>query len=78
MVGVSVKLGGLGLRSLVETCPAAFLGGLEMSLPHMVGDDEVAGICPQLENVVGEVRGGERWESFLLAGSRTSREQGNI
>ena len=45
-----------------------------MSLPHMVGNDEEVGICPQLENVVGHVRGEERWESFLLAGSRTSRE----
>ena len=30
-----VKLGGLGLRSLVETCPAAFVGRVEMAIPHM-------------------------------------------
>ena len=58
LVAQPVKFGGLGLRSLVETCPAAFLGGLEMALPHMVGDEEEVGICPQLENVVGQVSGG--------------------
>jgi hypothetical protein len=44
LVAQPVKLGGLGLRSLVETFPAAFIGGLEMALPHMVGSDEEEGI----------------------------------
>ena len=74
LVAQPVKLGGLGLRSLVETCPAAVLGGLEMALPHMVGDDGEIGICPQLENIVGSVRGEERWQISLAANSRTSRE----
>ena len=72
-----VKLGGLGLRSLKKTAYVAFLGGIEMSVPHMVAlenDEPNLGICQQLQEVVGEVRGVERWREFLLAGSRTSVE----
>ena len=39
-----------------ETCPAAFLGGFKMALPHMVGGDGEVGVCLQLEGVVGRVR----------------------
>ena len=67
MAGQPVKLGGLGLRSLVETCPAAFIGGVEMAFPHMVGGEGEVGICPQLENVVGQVQGEERWKHFITA-----------
>ena len=66
-----VKLGGLGLRSQLETSAAAFIGGVEMSLPHFTGEE---GICVQLEEVVGRVEGGNRWETFLTAGSRTAQE----
>ena len=66
-----IKLGGLGLRSMVETSPAAFIGGVEMSLPHFTG---VGGICPILEGVIGIIEGGTRWSSFLTQESRTSRE----
>ena len=71
LVHQPVKLGGLGLRSMAETSPAAFIGGVEMSLPHFTGED---GICLQLEQQVGQVEGGNRWETFLLAGSRTAIE----
>ena len=66
-----IKLGGLGLRSLAETSPAAFVGGVEMSLPHFSG---VGGVCPLLENVVGVVEGAARWSRFIAAGSRTAQE----
>ena len=66
-----IKLGGLGVRSLVETSPPAFIGGIEMSLPHFTG---VGGICPTLERVVGLVEGENRWETFLENGCRTARE----
>ena len=64
-----VKLGGLGLRSMQETSQAAFIGGVEMSLPHFAGD---GGICPLLENQVGRVEGGDRWQTFLAAGCRAA------
>ena len=71
LVNQPVKQGGLGLRSLAETSPAAFIGGVEMSLPHFVGEE---GICPLLEEQVGRVEGVNRWGTFLVAGSRTSCE----
>ena len=71
LVPQPIKLGGLGVRSLAETSPAAFIGGVEMSLPHFTG---AGGICPSLENVVGIVQGGSRWETFLASGCRTSTE----
>ena len=40
-----IKMGGFGLRSKVETSPAAFIGGLEQALPHFTGE---GGICPAL------------------------------
>ena len=71
LVPQPIKLGGLGLRSLVETSSAAFIGGVEMTLPHFTGQE---GICPQLEDVVGNVSGSGRWTDFLSANSRTARE----
>ena len=69
LVQQPVKQGGLGLCSLVETSPAAFIGGVEMSLPHFIGEE---GICPLLQEQVGRVEGVNRWGTFLEAGSRTS------
>ena len=71
LVHQPVKLGGLGLRSQVETSAAAFIGGVEMSLPTFTGED---GICQQLEVVVGRVAGPNRWESFLAHNSKTAVE----
>ena len=39
LVAQPVKLGGLGIRSLVETRHPAFLGGLEQALPFMVSGE---------------------------------------
>ena len=74
LVPQPIKLGGLGVRSLTETSPAAFIGGVEMSLPHFTGE---AGLCPELQNVLGLIEGGERWSAFVDGGSRTSTEFSN-
>ena len=68
-----VKSGGFGLRSKVETSPAAFIGGLEQSLPHFPGD---GGVCPQLGGVIGDWTGQDdrRWQHLLQSGCRTGRE----
>ena len=71
LVHQPVKMGGLGLRSQTETSAAAFIGGVEMSLPHFTGEE---GICSQLEGVVGRVEGHNRWATFLAGGSRTAQE----
>ena len=55
----------------METSSAAFIGGVEMSLPHFTGEE---GICDQLVEVVGSVKGVNRWSTFLTAGSRTAQE----
>ena len=68
-----IKLGGLGVRSLVETSPAAFIGGVEMSLPHFIGHE---GLCPGLGEVLGDIDGVERWRDFLARESRTALEFG--
>ena len=46
-----VKAGGFGLRSNLETSPAAFIGGLEQALPHFTGE---RGVCQQLAGVLGD------------------------
>jgi hypothetical protein len=71
LVRQPVRLRGLGLRSLLETSPAAFCGGVEMALPLLTGD---LGVCPSLEEVVGRVEGPAKWTEFLRAGSRTAGE----
>ena len=68
-----VRLSGLGLRSLLETSPVAFCGGVELAVPRLTGE---GGFCPPLEAVVGRVEGPERWADFLAADSRTAREFG--
>ena len=71
LVHQPVKLGGLGLRSQADTSAAAFIGGVEMSLPHFTGEE---GICPQLGEVVGVVEGHNRWGTFLASDCRTAQE----
>ena len=68
-----VRLCGLVLRSLVETSPAAFCGGVEMALPHLTGEQ---GVCPSLQGVLGDVEGPASWREFQQGGSRTAKEFG--
>ena len=75
LVPQPVKLGGCGLRSLVETRFPAFIGGLEQALPFMVvGEHQEEVVCPHLQEVVGSMEGQQRWTEFLAAGSHTSVE----
>ena len=71
-----VKMGGLGLRSYMETSLPAFIGGVEQSLPHFTGE---AGVCPQLRGVLGVWTGenDRRWQQLLDSGCRTGRELAN-
>ena len=68
-----IRGGGLGLRSNVEISLVAFIGGLEQALPHFTG---VAGVCPQLAGLLGDLTGqaGQRWHQLLQSGCRTGRE----
>ena len=64
----------MGLRSLVDTAPAAFIGSVEMALPFLTGED---GLCPLLEPLIGNPRAGDkatRWRTLLTSGSRTGEE----
>ena len=70
-----VKLGGLGIRSLVETRHPAFIGGLEQALPLMVaGEHGELPLAPCLQQVIGRLTGQARWSDFLAYGSQTARE----
>ena len=72
MVRMPVRLGGMGLRSMVDVSLAAFIGGVEQSLPHFVGVD---GVCQQLTPVLGEMRdAGHRWRDMLASGCKTVEE----
>ena len=66
-------MGGLGLRSNIETSLPAFIGGLELSLPHLTGPD---GVCTSLEDIVGNglLPPSNRWKPLLDSGCRTGQE----
>ena len=66
-------MGGFGLRSKVETSPAAFIGGLEQALPHFTGE---GGLCQLLQPVLGDWTGqvDKRWQQLLQSGCRTAKE----
>ena len=50
LVRLPIRERGMGQRSLVDTCPAAFIGSVEMALPYFTGE---GGICPLLERLWG-------------------------
>ena len=66
-----IKMGGLGIRSCVETSGPAFVGGLEQALPHLTGD---RGVCQNLAAVLGECEGTDRWGPLIASGCRTGIE----
>ena len=67
-----IRLGGMGIRSCVETSPAAFIGGIEQSLPHFTKN---GGVCLQLTDVVGTFEeSNSRWQTLMHSGSRTGKE----
>ena len=71
-VRTSIKLRGFGLRSLVHTSPAAFIGKVERSVSAFGGEE---GLCKRLEHLVGG-EGGELqwWRNLLDSNTRTGRE----
>ena len=72
MVRLPIRLGGMGMRSMVDISLAAFIGSVEQSLPHFVGAD---GVCQQLTTIIGDMRNtGRRWRELLDSGSRTGLE----
>ena len=51
---------------------AAFVQGVEQSLPHFTGED---GVCQQLSTVLGEMQDvSHRWRDMLASGCRTGGE----
>ena len=67
-----IKLRGFGLRSMVQSTPAAFIGALERSLYAFTGED---GICRKLEPILGGGGEGEEWWRALMASdTRTGDE----
>ena len=67
-----IRLGGLGIRSCVETSPAAFIGGIEQSLPHFT---KHGGVCLQLKEAIGTFEeSNSRWQTLIESGSRTGVE----
>ena len=73
-----VKMGGMGLRSLADLSPAAYIGAVEQAVPCFTG---IRGVCPVLSNVVG----GEecfnraaptdtRWRIMFKSGCRVGQE----
>ena len=72
MMRTPVRLGGMGLRSVAETSIAAFVGGIEQSVPHFVGE---GGLCTQLAPILGDMsQSTERWTGMLASGCRTGVE----
>ena len=76
LVRLPVRFGGLGLESMVDASPAAFIGSVEMALPHFIGG---SGLFPQLAEVLGELGQEEgevatRWQGLLDSGEVTGVE----
>ena len=72
MMRQPVRLGGMGLRSLAETSLAAFIGGVEQSVPHFVGE---RGLCKPLAMMLGDMElKDSRWDLMIGSGCRTGVE----
>ena len=50
ITGLPIKSGGLGLRSMLDLAPVAWLGALEQALPFFSGEKQV---CPPLADLAG-------------------------
>ena len=67
-----IKLRGFGLRSLVQSIPAAFVGGVERSVVAFPGE---GGVCRKLEHLLGGGEEGAQWWRHLQDSNvRTGRE----
>ena len=60
------------LRSLTQSIPAAFIGGVERSVSAFPGE---GGVCRKLEHLLGNgLEGAEWWRHLLDSNARTGRE----
>jgi hypothetical protein len=76
MLRTPVRMGGFGLRSMEDVSLPAFMGAVEQSLPHFLGEE---GIFPQLAATLGEVgEGPTRWRGLMESGCRTGEELRNL
>ena len=73
-----IRLGGMGLRSLVDLSPAAFVGAVEQAIPSFYGEK---GVCPVLATVVGGIEcfgkaapSDTRWRVMFQSGCRFGQE----
>ena len=67
-----IRLRGFGLRSLTQSIPAAFIGGVERSVSAFPGE---GGVCRKLEHLLGNgLEGAEWWRHLLDSNVRTGRE----
>ena len=67
-----IKLRGFGLRSLLQSIPAAFIGGVERSVSAFPGE---GGVCRKLEHLLGDgVEGAQWWRHLMESNVRTGRE----
>ena len=66
------KLGGMGLRSCQATAKAAFVGAMDSAVRHFADSSKQAGLCPQLEHVVGKDFEGRHYASWLEKGGKAA------
>ena len=73
-----IRLGGMGLRSLADLSPAAFVGAVEQAVPSFYGEK---GVCPVLTAVVGGIEcfgkaapSDTWWRTMLQSGCRVGQE----
>ena len=73
-----VRFGGMGLRSLADISPAAFIGAVEQAVTSFAGEN---GVCPMLSEVVGGVEcfgrtapSDTRWRVMVESGCRVGVE----
>ena len=67
-----VRLRGFGLRSLLQSSAAAFIGAVERSVSAFSGE---AGVCRKLEHLLGGgAEGASWWRHLMESGTWTGRE----
>ena len=74
-VRLPARSGGLGLASMENLSPAAFLGGVQQALPHFLSRN----LCPQVRHLLGGPSGAlqpgpSMWEPLLRSGCQTGRK----
>ena len=72
-IRLPTRMGGLGVRSVVDTSHAAFLGMVTSVLPTMLHNKDAVGIAPHLQDLLGDMqKGRDGWWRQLLQHTDTS------